>query len=284
MKKASNKPVIGNPSYPYLIASDLDGTLIIHKGDETNPNDTLPPKFFEVLDKLNKKGIYFCAATGRSLPHVRGQFVDHTDQICCMVENGAMLYSGGKRLNTISIPRELVEELVEGCIYKRNDCVASIRTTETVYYRVKNEDEADLMRSWEHPYATSAYSFDTIKGDITMVTAVSFKEIEPIAKELIPIWKDRIGVCVAGIHWLDFSFASKGVGLARLCDILGVPIENSFAFGDNFNDAPMLETAGTSYIMASAAPDLLERFPLHTNNALETIRELAEILPEYKKK
>ena len=59
MKKTSNKPVIGNPSYPYLIASDLDGTLIIHEGDETNPNDTLPPEFFEVLDKLNKK-MYFC--------------------------------------------------------------------------------------------------------------------------------------------------------------------------------------------------------------------------------
>ena len=282
MKKNSNIPIIGNPSSPYLIASDLDGTLIIHEGDETNPNDTLPPEFFEVLDTLNKKGIYFCAATGRSLPDVKRHFGGHIDTICSMVENGAMLYSGLKRLNTISIPRDLVEELVEDCIYKRDDCVASIRTTENVYYRVKNEEEADLMRSWEHPYAVSAYSFDVIKGDITMVTAVSFNQVGPIAKDLIPIWKDRIGVCVAGVHWLDFSFASKGVGLVRLCDILGVPIENSFAFGDNFNDAPMLEAAGTSYIMASSAPDLLKRFPLHTSNALETIRELAEILPERK--
>ena len=48
-------------------------------------------------------------------------------------------------------------------------------------------------------------------------------------------------------------------------------MEETAAIGDNYNDADMLECAGVPFIMASAAQELLDRFPNHTTDALETI-------------
>ena len=63
---------------------------------------------------------------------------------------------------------------------------------------------------------------------------------------------------------LDFTFAeetslettpqgvSKGSGLADLCKVLGVAIENAIGVGDAFNDVPMLETAGLGVAMGNS--------------------------------
>lgn len=52
---------------------------------------------------------------------------------------------------------------------------------------------------------------------------------------------------------------NKGLAVLELCNLLGVPVENSVAFGDNYNDVEMLEAAGRAYIMANAPEDLKKR-------------------------
>ena len=63
---------------------------------------------------------------------------------------------------------------------------------------------------------------------------------------------------------LDFTFAettslettpqgvSKGTGLADLCDVLGIPIEEAIGVGDAFNDVPMLKAAGLGAAMGNS--------------------------------
>lgn len=48
----------------------------------------------------------------------------------------------------------------------------------------------------------------------------------------------------------------KGRGIRRICDYLGVPIENTYGFGDSMNDLEMIETVGTSVCMANGAEAL----------------------------
>lgn len=43
----------------------------------------------------------------------------------------------------------------------------------------------------------------------------------------------------------------KGVGIKKVCELLDVPIENTFAIGDSTNDLEMLEAAGTSIAMGN---------------------------------
>ena len=46
------------------------------------------------------------------------------------------------------------------------------------------------------------------------------------------------------------------------------------AFGDNFNDLPMLEAAGCPYIMDNAAPELRAKLPNHCRRVEDVLRTL----------
>jgi len=62
-------------------------------------------------------------------------------------------------------------------------------------------------------------------------------------------------VSTSGAPFLEataFS-ADKGKTLAYLTEQLSIPVENCIAFGDNLNDLPMLEWAGTGVAMGNAA-------------------------------
>jgi Cof subfamily protein (haloacid dehalogenase superfamily) len=51
--------------------------------------------------------------------------------------------------------------------------------------------------------------------------------------------------------------AGKGNALRRLCERLGVPLEDSVAVGDAPNDADMLEAAGYAVVVEGARPEVL---------------------------
>jgi len=48
----------------------------------------------------------------------------------------------------------------------------------------------------------------------------------------------------------------KGTGLREMAKHFGIPMENTVAIGDNFNDVPMLEVAGLSVAMGNAEPEV----------------------------
>ncbi|MGO4212833.1 HAD family hydrolase, partial [Terriglobus sp. YAF25] len=50
---------------------------------------------------------------------------------------------------------------------------------------------------------------------------------------------------------------SKGIALERLARSLNLPMGQTLAVGDNWNDLSMLQTAGSAALMSNAPPDLL---------------------------
>ena len=50
----------------------------------------------------------------------------------------------------------------------------------------------------------------------------------------------------------------KGVGIQKVCELLGVDIENTFAIGDSTNDLEMLEAAGISIAMGNGTDNVKE--------------------------
>ena len=48
----------------------------------------------------------------------------------------------------------------------------------------------------------------------------------------------------------------KGNGLKQMAAHFNIPIEDTVAIGDNFNDVPMLEAAGLSVAMGNAKEDV----------------------------
>ena len=48
----------------------------------------------------------------------------------------------------------------------------------------------------------------------------------------------------------------KGRGILRICEYLGVPVEDTIGFGDSMNDLEMIQTVGTSVCMENGAEAL----------------------------
>ena len=51
---------------------------------------------------------------------------------------------------------------------------------------------------------------------------------------------------------------NKGTGLERLAEHLKIPMNQTAAIGDNYNDMEMLKAAGTSVAMGNAIPEIRE--------------------------
>lgn len=45
----------------------------------------------------------------------------------------------------------------------------------------------------------------------------------------------------------------KGAGVLRVCEYLGVPVEETYGYGDSMNDREMIETVGHSVVMANGS-------------------------------
>ena len=54
----------------------------------------------------------------------------------------------------------------------------------------------------------------------------------------------------------------KGRGVLRVCEHLGIPVEDTYGFGDSMNDLEMIETVGTSVCMDNGAQALKDRSDL----------------------
>ena len=90
--------------------------------------------------------------------------------------------------------------------------------------------------------------------------------MEPL---LAPRWRTQFRVAVAGQARLDFTLADKGTGAA-----LDVPQSDVMAFGDNYNDLPMLEAVGHPILMEGVLAELLSRFSNRCSRAEHILASL----------
>ena len=231
-----------------LVASDIDGTLL--QGGARALSDEL----FGLIRVLKKRGILFCAASGRQYRSMRALFAQAEDDIAYLCENGAIVYRGGSVVSKLAMERADALALI-GQIQAQEQCEVLISGADTSYLIPKHPD---------------------IPEDILKVSAYCRDGAASHAQTLGAPWKAAYSVAVAGEKWLDFTRADKGTGLAALCGELGVRPQEVIAFGDNFNDVPMLDLVGSPYIMQGAVPALLERYPMQCARVEDVLRKLAE--------
>ena len=82
-----------------LVASDLDGTLLLHKAQ------SLPEEIFSLIRQLEELGIMFVAASGRQYPNMTKLFAPVASEISYISENGALAVDHGEVLYQDSFDR-----------------------------------------------------------------------------------------------------------------------------------------------------------------------------------
>ena len=201
-----------------LIASDVDGTLI----QDSTPD--LYREMVETIYKLKKKGILFCAASGRQYFSLRNVFRDVADEI-------AMLrpYYG--------------------------ECETVVSTANGSLIESKNQEFIHLLTYGYHNHFRLVEDVLKEKEEIIKIAVYRKGSIRRLGEgSFIPPWEDKVKACMAGEEWVDFM--DKGNGLKVLEKFLGICKEETMAFGDNNNDIGMMLAAGTSYAVDTAVKEV----------------------------
>lgn len=258
-----------------LIVSDIDGTLISYL------QSTLPEALFPLIRRLREKGILFCPASGRQYHSLRRLFAPVADEVCFLCANGGVIYGPGREdsapvLAKTAIPREDALALSDA-IMALPDCEVLIDGINVSYVCSTSEALAQDLTQRVGSLVRIVERAEQIEEDIIKVSAFCPNGPASAAKALGPRFAKTYHMAEAGPTWLDFMLADKGIGLRQLACALGLELSETAAFGDNWNDAPMLTLAGTAWVMETAPEAMLEQFPNHTSDAL---KELERILSE----
>ena len=223
-----------------LIASDIDGTLLQNGAQE------IPEEIFEEIHRLERKGIFFCPASGRQYHSMRQLFAPVADKVPFLCENGAVIFgpgSPGPVLDKIPMPRRDADAVCND-ILSHPELEVLISGERTSYLCPRGDVIVHIIRDVVGNNTVIVPRPEDVPEDIVKIAAYCPGGPELYEREMTGRWGGKFHVAVAGETWLDFTLADKGTGLAALCAALGYDMSEVMAFGDNFNDLSMLQRVG----------------------------------------
>ena len=242
---------------PKIIFSDVDGTLL------NNSHKVLPGTVYAIRE-LKKKGIPFVIISARSPSGIR-PILEENNFTCPMIsysgalildENENVLYSEG-------FSREDAARMVEFIESNQLDCTWNIYSMDTWIVkdrqdpRVRREENIVKAKSIEG----SALSLDPtakVGKILLMCNPDKILDIEQSMKAAFPSMSIArssnilIEIMQGGI--------TKRTGVTELCRLWNIPMEDTLAFGDHYNDLEMLETVAHPFLMGNAPEELKDRF------------------------
>lgn len=237
-----------------LIVSDLDGTLL-------DSEKHLPPDFFKVFGELEKHGITFAVASGRTYSAVDHLFPEeYRSRIVFICDNGACTYHEKKLTHVFPLDRATYEEFLDAC-EKISGFQLIVCAESGVYHSFSTAEFSDEVgRFYKHHKETD--DLRKIEGTVFKVAVCDERGAEAHGKPALDaVFGDRLNIQVSGDIWMDVMAAgvSKGGALKALRGSLGVTEAETMAFGDYFNDLDMLMSAGWSFCPENGHEEIKRR-------------------------
>ncbi|MEX3514539.1 MULTISPECIES: HAD family hydrolase [unclassified Corynebacterium] len=262
---------------PRLIALDMDGTLLDGEG-------RIPAGFNELAAQLHDSGAVLVPASGRQLATLRDMFAEIRGIESFIAENGTVVSHHGQVVDTTQLPTNVVTDCLTACenIDRAHTYAVVLCAPETAY--VAAGTPAGIRAEIDKYYHSV-----TVVDDLAPVAAA-----EPLVKLAVYCTADSEehvaphlraaaagnNLAISGKNWLDVmsADADKGHALEQLAAKLGIPMEQTAAFGDYLNDFQLLQAAGTAVAMENAHPRLKEIADLQApsnlrNGVLEVLRD-----------
>lgn len=233
-----------------LIASDMDGTLL----DE---NGKLPKDFFNVIEKLNKKGIKFVVSSGRPYKTLYENFKPISDSLHYICDNGAYIVENGNIVDVNVISNDIVNNIVETCSKINNIRLVLCGKKSAYHLKLTKKFYAEISKYYLD--TTEVSDLKLIDDDIFKITICDL--LGPCNNSYNILKKDYetdFSVVISGELWIDITnkSASKGQALSEIQEIEGISYDETMVFGDFYNDISMLEKAKYSFVMENANDDM----------------------------
>ena len=252
-----------------LIASDLDGTLLRDGAQE------LSPRAVQLIRELTKKGIRFVAASGRQYDSERHIFREIKDDISYISDNGSLCIHQGEVISCGTIPDDLVLRIIDE-VRKNPEYEILISRPEASYIEEGNPRFEEYMRNVMNFNMRTVKNIKDVELPVMKIAVANLGTDDNMEylNHLKELFGREIKAVTSGTIWIDFITpgCSKGKALRTMMELFDVKPEECMAFGDEYNDVEMLETAAHSYAMADAAPGIAEH-AAHITDSVEDVLE-----------
>ncbi len=241
---------------------DIDGTIYDYVNGVT-------PSAKEAVKLLRENGHHPVLCTGRTRIMIFDEIIDMGfDGI--IAGAGTYIEWGGEVLKSVELPQDELVRLVK-CLAK-NGFASYPEGRDWFYYDpvyVENGDDG-IYRIYQMHIPGSLSPIDFEKEMHAAKVSASYTARSNRDAVLAEIgddynWADHDGVLFETIP----KGISKGKAVLELMDHLKADIEDTYGFGDSFNDLEMLQTVRYGVAMGNAKDSFKQLIPLHTEPMLE---------------
>lgn len=252
-----------------MVVSDIDGTLLFPK------EERISDRIKEVIWKLEKKGILFVAASGRSYSDLRYLFGEVANDIAFIASDGAFTIYQNQVIGEYPLEKTKALSFIQD-VQKETHAQAAVYCDYMTYTDSKTEGFLKMMRRNMRNHLMTIEPLEKIQQKFLKIGIYYKDTIQEEMRELLPYWDKQFHRVYSSCDWMEYTDAgvNKGVGLEKLYKTFGVLPSEIVAIGDSGNDKEMLRLAGISYAMQHA-PDFIKNICDHqTINAVEIIEGL----------
>jgi Cof subfamily protein (haloacid dehalogenase superfamily) len=297
-----------------MVALDLDGTLL-------NSKHQLSGNTIAYLRDLHEKGLIVCIATGRSA-FACGQVIQdldlkypnaHTKGFPLVCFNGAkgLSVEKGDVVGAIANPSSnpMIDGRLTTCKIFHNHVnqELTVKTLEfaksigcVVNYYIDHDIYAQPTLDWHHD-ATQKYidltgvTYSFCDDDYKQAMSIGLpskllilcgeENVDDVHQKTAEHLQDEATVIRGSPPFFVEILRNdvcKGDGLERMCDSLGVSLDEVISFGDGFNDIEFIQNSGLGYAMKNAADAvkaIADDVTEHCNNedgVVKTLKVLEE--------
>jgi Cof subfamily protein (haloacid dehalogenase superfamily) len=236
------------PKYKILFL-DIDGTIL-------TPDDTIEDSTKIAIEEMKKQDIEVVLATGRPI-HEIAEIAEELQISSYIGYNGAHGIYEGETIFAEPMESSDVQYILD--VAKKNGHEAVLYTASRNYL---TNPESNLIKSFLKQFHLSKNELFTrhVIHDILGMTIITTGELGHMRYT----FNETIHLSQVNIEGMHHCFdvirdkVNKGAGVQFLMSKLGIPMENSIAFGDGMNDKEMLSHVGEGFAMGNGHPDLFQ--------------------------
>lgn len=246
-----------------IVFSDVDGTLLDSKHE-------LLPNTLAAIRSLQKQDIPFVIISARSPSGIYSIHRKYGFKSTIISYSGALIIDVNKNiLYSKGFTRETARAVISFIEDNQLDCTWNVYSMDTWITndkenpRVKHEENAVQAQSTQGNI--DMFAEDAPIGKMMcMCNPNCILDIEQKLKKAFP----ELSIAKSSTYLLEImpSGVTKSTAVKTLCELWNIPLEDTIAFGDNYNDLEMLETVAQPFLMANAPDDMKKRFPLTASN------------------
>ncbi len=236
-----------------LLASDFDDTLYDY-------HLRIPERNLEAIRYLIREGGHFTVSTGRA----HRTFAPHAPAVPmnapAVLSNGAAIYDFqvGRMLEQTCLPDTAPADLAE-LMEEFPSLSLEVYHGEDIYVCHPNHITLAHLKKVNCDY-TECPIADMPTPWVKAIFHQDQEVLLPVQARVLERFGARYEAIFSNPCYLEFTRkgSSKGGGVARVAQLLGVAHDHVYCVGDNQNDIPMLELSAIPFAPANCAPEVKE--------------------------